>query len=63
MRLDDLPRNRRGYAQAAEIVGADIVRLWRQAAHAAAAGLPTELPDGAKRSGINPKVLAAERIA
>ena len=56
MRLDDLPRNRRGYSQATEIVGAEIVRLWRQAAEAAAAGLPAELPDGAKRSGINPKL-------
>jgi 1-acyl-sn-glycerol-3-phosphate acyltransferase len=58
MRLDDLPRNRRGYSQATEIVGAAIVRLWRQAAYAAAEGLPPELPDGAKRSGINPKVTA-----
>ena len=56
MRLDDLPRNRRGYAEAVEIVGAEIVRLWRTAAEACAAGLPPELPDGAKRSGINPKV-------
>jgi hypothetical protein len=56
MRLDDLPRNRRGYAQATETVGAEIVRLWRLAVHAAGQGLPPELPDGAKRSGINPKV-------
>lgn len=56
MELDGLPRNRRGYAEAAEIVGAEIVRLWRSAAEASAAGLPPELPDGAKRSGINPKV-------
>lgn len=56
IRLDDLPRNRRGYSKAVEIVGAEIVRLWRLAAEASAAGLPAELPDGAKRSGINPKV-------
>jgi 1-acyl-sn-glycerol-3-phosphate acyltransferase len=56
MELGRLPRNRRGYAEAAEIVGAEIVRLWRLAAQASAAGLPPELPDGAKRSGINPKV-------
>jgi 1-acyl-sn-glycerol-3-phosphate acyltransferase len=56
MQLGDLPRNRRGYAEAVEIVGAEIVRLWRLAAEASAAGLPPELPDGAKRSGINPKV-------
>jgi 1-acyl-sn-glycerol-3-phosphate acyltransferase len=49
--LSELPRNRGGYAQAAEIVGAEIVRLWRQAAEAAAAGLPPELPDGTKRHG------------
>jgi 1-acyl-sn-glycerol-3-phosphate acyltransferase len=62
MRLDDLPRNRRGYAEAVEIVGTEIVRLWRLAAEASAAGLPPELPDGAKRSGINPK-LAPVRVA
>jgi 1-acyl-sn-glycerol-3-phosphate acyltransferase len=56
MHLDGLPRNRGGYAEAAGIVGAEIVRLWRMAAEASAAGLPPELPDGARRSGINPKV-------
>jgi 1-acyl-sn-glycerol-3-phosphate acyltransferase len=55
MRLDDLPRNRKGYAEAAEIVSAEIVRLWRLAVEACAAGLPPALPDGAARSGINPK--------
>ena len=55
MRLDDLPRNRKGYAQAAERVGAEIVRLWRLAVKASAAGLPPALPDGSRRSGINPK--------
>jgi 1-acyl-sn-glycerol-3-phosphate acyltransferase len=55
MRLDDLPRNRRGYGEAAEIVGAEIVRLWRLAAEASAAGLPRQLSDGARRSGINPR--------
>ena len=62
MRLDGLPRNRRGYAEAAQVVGAEIVRLWRLAAEASAAGLPPELPDGAKRSGINPKLKPA-RVA
>ena len=62
MRLDGLPRNRRGYAEAAQVVGAEIVRLWRLAAEASAAGLPPELPDGAKRSGINPKIEPA-RVA
>jgi 1-acyl-sn-glycerol-3-phosphate acyltransferase len=52
--IDDLPRNRKGYAEAAERVGAEIVRLWRQAAEAAAAGLPPELPDGTRRTRLNP---------
>jgi 1-acyl-sn-glycerol-3-phosphate acyltransferase len=49
--VSDLPRNRHGYDRAAELVGAELVRLWRQAAEAAAAGLPPELPDGTKRYG------------
>jgi 1-acyl-sn-glycerol-3-phosphate acyltransferase len=61
MSLGDLPRNRKGYGEAAERVGAEIVRLWRQAAEASAAGLPPELPDGAKRSGINPKPRVAAK--
>jgi len=52
--VDDLPRNRKGYAEAGERVGEEIVRLWRLAVAASAAGLPEELPDGARRSGINP---------
>ena len=56
MSLDDLPRNRKGYAEAADRVGAEIVRLWRQAVAACVAGLPPELPDGARRSGINPRL-------
>lgn len=49
--VSELPRNRSGYAQAADIVSAEMVRLWRQAAEASAAGLPPELPDGTKRHG------------
>ena len=49
--LTDLPRSGRGYKQASEIVGAEILRLWRQAAEAAAAGFPEQLPDGAQRVG------------
>ena len=52
--VDDLPRNRKGYAEAGDRVGEEIVRLWRLAVAASAAGLPEELPDGARRSGINP---------
>jgi 1-acyl-sn-glycerol-3-phosphate acyltransferase len=55
--VDDLPRNRKGYAEAGERVGAEIVRLWRQAVEACAAGLPPQLPDGARRSGINPPLV------
>lgn len=57
MQVDDLPRNRKGYAEAGERVGAEIVRLWRQAVAAADAGLPPELPDGTRRYGINPKLV------
>jgi 1-acyl-sn-glycerol-3-phosphate acyltransferase len=53
--LDDLPRNRKGYAEAGERVGSEIVRLWRQAVAACEAGLPAELPDGSRRTGANPK--------
>ena len=48
--LDGLPRNRAGYNEAGELVRAEIVRLWRLAAEAAAAGLPSELPDGTPRN-------------
>ncbi len=48
--LDGLPRNRAGYAEAAELVRTEIVRLWRLAAEAAAAGLPARLPDGTPRN-------------
>ncbi len=49
--LSGLPRNRKGYDEAAKIVGAELVRLWRQAAEACAEGLPPELPDGTRRHG------------
>ena len=48
--LDHLPRNRVGYAQAGELVREEMVRLWRLAAEAAAAGLPPALPDGTPRN-------------
>lgn len=57
LRVDDLPRNRKGYAEAGERVGEEIVRLWREAVAACEAGLPPELPDGARRSGINPSLV------
>ena len=49
--LDHLPRNRRGYEEAGALVRQEMVRLWRLAAEAAAAGLPPELPDGTLRNG------------
>jgi 1-acyl-sn-glycerol-3-phosphate acyltransferase len=48
--LSGLPRASRGYKQAAEIIGKDIVRLWRLAGEAVAGGFPEELSDGALRS-------------
>jgi 1-acyl-sn-glycerol-3-phosphate acyltransferase len=47
--LGGLPRSGRGYKQAGDIVGQEIIRLWRQAGEAIASGFPAELPDGAKR--------------
>jgi 1-acyl-sn-glycerol-3-phosphate acyltransferase len=48
--LDHLPRNRAGYEEAGRLVREEIVRLWRLAAEAAAAGLPPTLPDGTPRN-------------
>ena len=48
--LTHLPRNRAGYLEAATIVQAELVRLWRLACEAAARALPPELPDGTPRS-------------
>jgi 1-acyl-sn-glycerol-3-phosphate acyltransferase len=55
--LDDLPRGKRGYEQAGELVGAELVRLWRLAAEAVGAGLPEELTDGTTCSGRNRREL------
>jgi 1-acyl-sn-glycerol-3-phosphate acyltransferase len=57
MQVHDLPRNRKGYAEAGDRVGEEIVRLWRQAVGACEAGLPPELPDGTRRYGINPRLV------
>jgi 1-acyl-sn-glycerol-3-phosphate acyltransferase len=49
--LSGFPRNGRGYrAGAAEMAG-ELLRLWRQACEAVAAGFPPTLPDGARRHG------------
>jgi 1-acyl-sn-glycerol-3-phosphate acyltransferase len=49
--LGGLPRTAHGYKQAADIVGKEIIRLWRAAGEAIAAGFPPELPDGSRRWG------------
>jgi 1-acyl-sn-glycerol-3-phosphate acyltransferase len=49
--LGGLPRSGLGYKQAADIVGKEILRLWRAAGEAVAADLPAELPDGSRRWG------------
>lgn len=60
--LDGLPRGKRGYEEGLELVGGEIVRLWRLAAEAAAAGLPPELPDGTRRTTkIGPAGVEATR--
>jgi 1-acyl-sn-glycerol-3-phosphate acyltransferase len=41
--------NGRAYKRAAEQIRLEILRLWRQAADAVAAGFPLELPDGTRR--------------
>jgi 1-acyl-sn-glycerol-3-phosphate acyltransferase len=50
MRFDQLACNGQGYKEAAEILRLEILRLWRQAAEAVAAGFPPALPDGTSRS-------------
>jgi 1-acyl-sn-glycerol-3-phosphate acyltransferase len=47
--LDGLRRNKAGYQEAVETVGSEILRLWRQAGEAVAAGMPRQLSDGTKR--------------
>jgi 1-acyl-sn-glycerol-3-phosphate acyltransferase len=48
--VSTFPSNGRGYKEAADVVGEEILRLWRLAAEAVAAGFPLELPDGARRT-------------
>jgi 1-acyl-sn-glycerol-3-phosphate acyltransferase len=52
--VSELPRNRTGYVEAAAFVRERLVSLWRQAAEAAAAGLPLQLADGTRRHGPVP---------
>lgn len=46
---EGLRRDKAGYEKLMETVRVEILRLWRQAGEAVAAGLPPELPDGTKR--------------
>ena len=48
--LEGLPAGGKGYKEGAAMIEREIHRLWRQAAQAAADGLPDELPDGTRRS-------------
>jgi 1-acyl-sn-glycerol-3-phosphate acyltransferase len=45
-----LSRSARGYREAAGVVGAEVLRLWRLAGGAVSSGFPPELPDGARRA-------------
>jgi hypothetical protein len=49
MTFPGIKANGRGYKEATEQTRLEIVRLWRQAAEAVAAGFPPELPDGTLR--------------
>jgi 1-acyl-sn-glycerol-3-phosphate acyltransferase len=51
MYFDGLPLNGKGYKEAGELLRLEILRLWRQAAEAVAAGFPPELPDGTPGRG------------
>jgi 1-acyl-sn-glycerol-3-phosphate acyltransferase len=50
MDLSGFPGNGRGYKEAAGIVEAELLRLWRLAGQAVADGLPDRLRDGTPRS-------------
>jgi 1-acyl-sn-glycerol-3-phosphate acyltransferase len=50
MTFAGLASNGRGYKAATELVRQEILRLWRQAGEAVAAGFPHALPDGTPRS-------------
>jgi 1-acyl-sn-glycerol-3-phosphate acyltransferase len=47
--VDDLPRNGRGYKEGSERLRLELLRLWRLACDAIAAGYPDALSDGARR--------------
>jgi len=49
MDFEGIPANGRGYKKAAEVLRQEILRLWRQAAEAVAAGFPSQLADNTRR--------------
>jgi 1-acyl-sn-glycerol-3-phosphate acyltransferase len=65
MRLEGLARSGRGYKEGAQLVAAELVKLWRQAGEAVTAGFPAELPDGARRSDPHavPEARAFRRLS
>jgi 1-acyl-sn-glycerol-3-phosphate acyltransferase len=60
MDLSGFPGNGRGYKEAASLVEAEMVRLWRLAAQAVADGLPDQLRDGTPRDP-EPRLRDVER--
>ena len=50
MTFEDTAASGRSYREASKRLEEELLRLWRQAAEAVAAGFPPELPDGARRS-------------
>ena len=60
MDLSGFPSNGRGYKEAASLVEAEMVRLWRLAALAVADGLPDRLRDGTPRDS-EPRLRDVER--
>lgn len=60
MDLSGFPGNGRGYKEAAALVEAEMVRLWRLAAQAVADGLPDRLRDGTPRDP-EPRLRDVER--
>jgi 1-acyl-sn-glycerol-3-phosphate acyltransferase len=52
--LEGIPANGHGFRQGTEVIHREVLRLWRMAAEAVAAGFPPALPDGAPRAEAIP---------
>jgi 1-acyl-sn-glycerol-3-phosphate acyltransferase len=59
IRLDGIPATASGSREATGVIRAEIVRLWRLAGEAVAAGFPPVLPDGARGTPPVPALGAA----